>query len=159
MFFQQAHNESESSCSWHQLWALVAPLPLQTPVWHSFELNMKYEKTGFWNIQMSNVLIIILITSPNSSMKKGLNTRLIQKMLCTITFSNTCVCVHTHSWVVYLCGHEHNSILAWRLKDKLQEVVLLFHHVGPKDHTRAVRPGSKCIYLLNHFTGHIKILF
>lgn len=35
--------------------------------------------------------------------------------------------------MVYLCRHTLPTVLVWRSKDNLQEVALLFHHVGSKD--------------------------
>ena len=38
----------------------------------------------------------------------------------------------------------------WRSEDNLQEWVLSFHHVDPREQTQVVRLGSKCLYLLSY---------
>lgn len=41
----------------------------------------------------------------------------------------------------------------WRSEVILWELVLVFHHVSPGNHTQVVRLGCKCPYLFTHLTG------
>lgn len=38
----------------------------------------------------------------------------------------------------------------WRSEDYLQESIIFFYQEGPRDQTRAVRLGTKHLYLLDH---------
>jgi hypothetical protein len=46
----------------------------------------------------------------------------------------------------------HAIIYIWRLGDNLQESVLSFHYVGPRDGTQVIRMGSTYLNPLNHLT-------
>lgn len=53
-----------------------------------------------------------------------------------------------------LCMHamEHVCIHVWRSEESLWELVLFFHHLGPRDGTRVIRL-NKFLYLLSHLSS------
>jgi hypothetical protein len=55
---------------------------------------------------------------------------------------------------VLVCVHVYASSMAYlgRLKNILQESILLFHQVGSVAKTWVVRHDDKCLYLLRHLT-------
>lgn len=44
-------------------------------------------------------------------------------------------------------------VLMWWSEDKLQELVLSFSLVGPRDHVEHIRLGGEFLYLLIHLSG------
>ena len=60
-----------------------------------------------------------------------------------------------HVFRVCACAYVHAMVLLWRSEDTLEEPVLSFYRVGPRDRTQAVRLDSTYLYLPNHLASLI----
>lgn len=56
-------------------------------------------------------------------------------------------------FISFVCVAGHLPQCTWESEENLEQSVLSFHLVDPRDRTQIVRLGSKHLYLLSPFTG------
>jgi hypothetical protein len=54
---------------------------------------------------------------------------------------------------IYLCECMHALVLMWRSENSIQESVLSFYHLSPRNQTQVLKLGGCCLYLQSHLTG------
>lgn len=57
------------------------------------------------------------------------------------------------AWGAHACVYMPWSMYVWKSEESLWELVLSFHHVGPRDGTHVIRLNNKFLYLLSHLSS------